>query len=185
MESRMEEKKTALVLGATGGIGGPAGAALRPHRWGLRAKDPRPRRRAGGRAASPLWREHSPQRPLTRKGAIRAEMERRLREAAENGVRTLIVRAGDFFGPRGANNWFSQGLVRPGRPLGLVTYPGKAGVGHAWAYLPDLAETMAQLAGRDAALGAFETFHFGGHWDADGTQIVAAVRRVIGNPTLS
>jgi hypothetical protein len=29
----------------------------------------------------------------------------------------LIVRAGDFFGPRAANNWFSHGLVTPGKPL--------------------------------------------------------------------
>jgi nucleoside-diphosphate-sugar epimerase len=32
----------------------------------------------------------------------------------------------------------------------------------------------------EAALGKFETFHFRGHWDADGSEMVAAIRRVAG-----
>ena len=42
--------------------------------------------------------EDSPQHPQTRKGAIRVEMERRLKAAAEGGTPVIIVRAGDFFG---------------------------------------------------------------------------------------
>ena len=120
--------------------------------------------------------ESTPQIPTSRKGAIRVEMEARLRSAAGEGVRVLIVRAGDFFGPRPGNNWFSQGLVKPG----VITYPGRAGVGHAWAYLPDLADTMVRLAEQERRLGVFESVHFRGHWDADGTQMVAAIRRVAG-----
>ncbi|OYD84114.1 SDR family oxidoreductase [Azospirillum brasilense] len=137
-----------------------------------------------GPDALPLLDESSPQTPLTRKGAIRVEMERRLRMASDKGdVRVLIVRAGDFFGPGAGNNWFSQGLVKPGRPLRSITYPGKAGVGHQWAYLPDVAETMARLAEREAP-DAFATFHMGGHWDEDGTQVLEAIRRVVGEPDL-
>jgi nucleoside-diphosphate-sugar epimerase len=133
----------------------------------------------------PDLREDSPQNPLTRKGAIRAEMERRLREASASGVRSLVVRAGDFFGPAAGNNWFSQGLVKPGRPVRAITYPGRRpGLGHSWAYLPDLADAMVRLLELEGKLGAFETFHFGGHWDADGTQIVDAIRRVTGNSRL-
>ena len=128
--------------------------------------------------------ESSQQNPLTRKGAIRVAMERRLRAAAVTGVRTLIVRAGDFFGPKAANNWFSQGLVKPGRKVSAVGYPGKAGVGHQWAYLPDVAETMVRLVEREETLEAFSTFHMEGHWDADGTQMVAAIRRVVRKPDL-
>ncbi|WP_188260122.1 SDR family oxidoreductase [Azospirillum tabaci] len=137
-----------------------------------------------GPDAFPLLDESSPQTPLTRKGAIRVEMERRLRMASDKGdVRVLIVRAGDFFGPGAGNNWFSQGLVKPGRPLRSITYPGKAGVGHQWAYLPDVAETMARLAEREAQ-DAFATFHMGGHWDEDGTRVMEAIRRVVGEPEL-
>ena len=66
-------------------------------------------------------------------------MERRLAAA---GVPVLIVRAGDFFGPGAGNNWFAQGLVKPGRPLASVTLPGDPGIGHQWAYVPDVAETV-------------------------------------------
>lgn len=132
----------------------------------------------------PLVAESAPQRPLTRKGAIRVRMEQALREAADGGVRSLIVRAGDFFGPRPGNNWFSMGLVKPGRTIRSITYPGAPGVGHSWAYLPDLAETIARLVQRDEQLGAFELFHFGGHWDADGSAMISAIRGALGEPAL-
>lgn len=137
-----------------------------------------------GPDAFPTLTEKSPQNPITRKGAIRVAMERRLREAAQQGARVLIVRAGDFFGPRAANNWFSQGIVKPGQPLSAVSYPGKVGVGHQWAYLPDVAETMLQLVAREKSLGAFETFHMEGYWDEDGTGMMGAIRRVCGKPGL-
>ncbi|WGG51843.1 NAD(P)H-binding protein [Rugamonas sp. DEMB1] len=118
------------------------------------------------------------QRPLTRKGAIRVELERRLELAAADGVRGLIVRAGDFFGPGAANNWFSQGLVKPGRPLRVVNNPGRAGVGHQWAYLPDVAETICRLVAIEQRLDDFARFHMDGHWDADGTRMAATVAHV-------
>jgi nucleoside-diphosphate-sugar epimerase len=112
-------------------------------------------------------------------------MERRLREASEHeGVRVLIVRAGDFFGPRAGNNWFSQGLVKPGQPVRTILYPGKPATGHAWAYLPDLAETMARLMEQESRLAVFETFHFGGHWDADGSALVRSIQHVSGQKTV-
>lgn len=239
--------RTALVLGATGGIGGETAAALARHGWRIRAllRDParaQPgwevvagdamdaaavRRAAEGAAvilhavnppgyrnwaglvlpmidntiaaarasgarillpgtiynygpdAFPLLSEDSPQNPATRKGAIRVEMERRL---AGPGVRSLILRAGDFFGPRPGNTWFSQALVKPGRRLHAVTSPGRPGIGHAWAYLPDLAETFCRLADREQDLEPFARFHFAGHWDEDGTGMAAAIARALGRP---
>jgi nucleoside-diphosphate-sugar epimerase len=250
----MTEEKIALVLGATGGIGGEVARFLQARGWRIRALH-----RRGGAAARadgfdwlqgdamkpddvvaaargasiivhgvnppgyrnwgalvlpmleasiaaakasgariilpgtvynfgpdawPTLREDSPQNPLTRKGAIRATMERRLRAAANEGVRSLIVRAGDFFGPRAANNWFSQGLIRPGQPVKTIAYPGRKGVGHQWAYLPDVAEAMARLIERGDRLGAFEVFHFDGQWDSDGAALVAAIARAVGKPGL-
>src|SRR6516162_8942495 len=90
--------------------------------------------------------EESPQNPLTRKGAIRVEMERRLESFSRNGGRALIVRAGDFFGPTASgNSWFTQGLVTPGRSVRKISYPGAPGVGHQWSYLPDVARTIVEL----------------------------------------
>ena len=237
-------QQTALVLGATGGIGGEVARRLQARGWHVRALHRPPQVGAGGldwikgdalssvdvaRAAEgasllvhgvnppgyrnwgglvlpmldntiaaakrhgarillpgtvynfgpeafPLIDEDAPQRPLTRKGHIRVEMEKRLERAAEAGeARALVVRAGDFFGPRAANNWFSQGLVKPGRPLRSITYPGRPGVGHQWAYLPDVAETMVRLVEQD--LPDFARFHMNGHWDEDGTRMIDAIRR--------
>lgn len=69
-----------------------------------------------GADAFPVLREDAPQHPVTRKGAIRVELERRLQDASTRGVRAIVVRAGDFFGPQLGNSWFSQGLVSPGGP---------------------------------------------------------------------
>jgi nucleoside-diphosphate-sugar epimerase len=252
----MARNRTALVLGATGGIGGEVARRLLARGWTVRAlhRDAAGRAARGGgltwvqgdaldaaqvRAAArgasllvhavnpPGYRnwgalvlpmlestlaaaretgarvllpgtvynygpeafahldEQAPQRPRTRKGALRVELERRLEAAAVRGeARVLVVRAGDYFGPRAGNSWFSQGLVRPGRPVTSVTLPGAPGVGHAWAYLPDVAETMVRLLEREEALAPFDTFHLEGHWDADGTGMLEAIRRVVGRPAL-
>lgn len=135
-------------------------------------------------ADGPLIAESAPQRPRTRKGKIRVAMEARLETAAAQGVRSVILRAGDYFGPNAGNNWFGQALVAPGKTLEAITYPGKAGVGHAWAYLPDVAEAFARLADREQELPAFARFHFDGHWDADGAAMTAAIRRAAGVSTL-
>lgn len=132
-----------------------------------------------GPDALPVLRENSPQHPQTRKGAIRVEMEQRLRNATGNGARVLIVRAGDFFGPQTGNSWFSQGLVKPGKPIKAVSYPGAQGVAHQWAYLPDVARTMVELLERRTTLDAFESFHMAGHMDADGTRMSCAIQRVV------
>lgn len=131
----------------------------------------------------PLIAETAAQRPLTRKGRIRAEMERRL-EGASKTVPVLIVRAGDFFGPSVGNSWFGQGIVKPGRPVTAVTYPGRPDAGHAFAYLPDLAETFAALIDRADELPAFARFHFAGHDFARGIEIAERVRVVAGRPDL-
>lgn len=240
---------TALVLGATGGVGGEAAQQLRDAGWGVRALargletetaqrdgmtwlrgdamnrqdvaraaqgcevivhavNPPGYRRWGelvlpmidntiavaaaqgativlpgtvynyGPDAFPVLTETSPQHPLTRKGAIRVELERRLQVASERGARVIVLRAGDFFGPRAGNNWFSQGLVKPGRPVTTVQTPGARGVGHQWSYLPDVARTLVQLLARRAELAPFAPFHMAGHWDPDGTHMAAAIVRV-------
>ena len=137
-----------------------------------------------GPDAFPVLREDSPQTATTHKGMIRIALENRLEDASRQGVPSLIVRFGDFFGPKPGNNWFSQGMVSPNRPLDSIAYPGKNGVGHDWAYLPDAGEAFALLMDRETELGDFARFHFRGFWDKDGTGMVAAIRRVTGKPGL-
>ena len=130
-----------------------------------------------GPDAFPLLTEDSRQHPATRKGAIRVELEQRLRAATAQGARVIIVRAGDFFGPQAGNSWFPQGLIKPGQPITAVNLPGEPGVGHQWSHLPDVARTMVALLARRDRLEPFAPFHMAGHWDADGTQMAAAIQR--------
>ena len=169
------ESNTALVLGATGGIGGEMARQLRDAGWTVRALrrsgeqqierrdamnredvlaaaegcsvivhavNPPGYRRWGelvlpmldntiaaahangativlpgtvynyGPSSFPTLHEDSPQQPITRKGSIRVEMEQRLKQASSQNCRVLLVRAGDFFGPKLGSSWFSQGMLR-------------------------------------------------------------------------
>lgn len=133
-----------------------------------------------GPDAFPVLTEDSRQHPTTRKGAIRVELERRLTAAAEAGdIRVIVVRAGDFFGPRCGNSWFTQGMVKPGAVVRAVQLPGRIGVGHQFSYLPDVARTMVELVQRRAELPAFASFHMNGHWDADGQEFGRAIQRAL------
>ncbi len=132
-----------------------------------------------GPDAGAVVTEASPEHPETRKGKLRVEMERRLQAS---GVRTLIVRAGDFFGPGiTTNSWFGQ-MVTPGKPVRRAVYPGVRGVGHAWAYLPDLAETMVRLVEQEDRLEPQAVFNFGGHWFERGEDMAQAILRVAERP---
>jgi len=132
-------------------------------------------------ARTPVIDENTPQNARTEKGRIRVALERKLAEAAPE-VPSLIVRAGDFFGPAARASWFAQAMVRPGRPVRTFTSMAP-GVPHAYAYLPDLAAAFAALLANPGRLRPHETLRFAGHWDATGTRMRDAVRRVVGeNP---
>jgi len=129
-------------------------------------------------AATPVLREDSPQRPRGEKGRIRVELEGRL-EAASGICPALIVRAGDFIGADARSSWFAQSLVQPGKRVTRLINPGK-GVGHSWAYLPDLAEAFARLLAIPERLRPFERVQFEGIWDADGTLLPRVIRQIVG-----
>jgi nucleoside-diphosphate-sugar epimerase len=137
-----------------------------------------------GPDAGAVITELSLQNPRTRKGRIRVEMEAMLEAAAKHGTRALVIRAGDFFGPHQPASWFKDAMVKPGKPLTSVTYPGAHDAGHAWAYLPDLAATIVRLADIEASLPPFECLNFGGHWLPRGVQMAQAIARAAGNPQL-
>ncbi|WP_108125847.1 NAD(P)H-binding protein [Saccharospirillum mangrovi] len=123
--------------------------------------------------------ETAPQQPATEKGRVRVEMEAMLRQAAAQGVRVILVRAGDFYGPDSGMAVFNF-LVKRDRPVTKMLYPGALNVDHAWAYLPDLGETFAQLIERRADLPAYADFHFAGH-TMTGTQLLDTMRQVTQN----
>lgn len=123
--------------------------------------------------------EDTPQRPTTDKGRIRAEQEELYRNEADAGrVRTVLLRAGDFFGGKGTGSWFDL-IIASKLAKGVYTAPGPVDLVHAWAYLPDLARTFVALADRRESLGAYESFNLPGHSLTD-LEIKAAMGRVTG-----
>ena len=100
------------------------------------------------------WDESTPHRPVTRKGRIRSEVERRYRDAAADGVRTILLRAGDFIDPDSADSIMDIGYLR-NLSKGVVTSMGDPDAPRAHAYLPDMARAGVMLAERRAGLPAF------------------------------
>ena len=130
-----------------------------------------------GAGMPPVLDETTPMRPTSRKGKLRDEVELRLREASDRGVRTIILRAGDFFG-RGRGSWFDLVLIKE-IAKNRITYPGPLDVVHEWAYLPDYIDALIRLAGIRATLGPFETFGFPGH-SVTGQEFVTAIAKASG-----
>lgn len=104
------------------------------------------------------------QKPQTPRGAIRVRVEQMFEAAAARGdIQLIILRAGDFYGPDSSNDWFDLAMFREiGK--GRVATMGAPGVGHSWAYLPDLSRAFEALAAVRTTLGAVERFHFAGHY---------------------
>jgi len=125
--------------------------------------------------AGPAIAEDAPQAPVTRKGQVRVEMETMLREATDDGAKVLILRAGDFFGPAAPNSCLAWLTTRKAGRVTSVYRPGPAA--HAFAYLPDLAETLGRILEREDELADFEVFHFAGHWLEHGEDMAMAIRR--------
>lgn len=116
-----------------------------------------------------------PQEPPTPRGEIRKRVEAMLRHAAgRNNIQLIILRAGDFFGPESSGDWFDQVILREAGK-GRAAMPGRQGIGHSWAYLPDLGRAFEKLAWHRKELGAFENFHFAGNY-ATPEQMSAAIR---------
>lgn len=128
-----------------------------------------------GESMPALLNEHTPQLPTTRKGHIRAQMERELRELAERGeLRSVVVRAGDFFGG-GTGSWLDLVIVKQ-LPRGKLVYPGPLSVPHAWAFLPDLARAFSAVAQHVNELPAFADLPFAGH-TLTGEELHGAIAR--------
>jgi len=128
-----------------------------------------------GRGMPPVLDESTPMSATTRKGGMRVEMEQRIREACDRGMRAIVLRAGDFFGG-GSGSWFDLVIAKDiGR--GRLTYPGPLGVEHEWAYLPDFAATLVRLAELRASFSACETFGFPG-LAVTGQEFIATIEAV-------
>lgn len=106
-----------------------------------------------------IWSEDTPQRPVSRKGQIRMQMEARYRDS---GVQTIVLRAGNFIDPEG-NGDIMQLFVLRTVAKGRITMGGGPDVMQAWCYVPDWARAAVKLAQMRDQLARFEDIPFPGH----------------------
>lgn len=125
-----------------------------------------------------LLTEATPHRPTERKGRLREEMERAYAAAAAEGVRSIILRAGDFIEREKSGNWFDSQITRD-LAKGRMLYPGPLDRVHAWAYLPDMARAAVALAERRAELAPFAELGFPGY-SLTGRELADLLGRITG-----
>lgn len=104
-----------------------------------------------GQGSGPLLTTETPHCATNPLGRVRRRMEARYREA---GVRTIVLRAGDFIDTERSGNWY-EGVIAAKADRGVLTAPGRTDIPHAWAYLPDLARAAVQIC---AMRERFDTF---------------------------
>lgn len=110
--------------------------------------------------APSVWDEATPHQPTTRKGRIREEAEQAYKAS---GVRTIILRAGDFIDPTdGADDIMRLALLKD-IAKGKMSAFGATDNMHAFCYLPDWGRAAVALADIRGTLDTFEDIPFGGY----------------------
>lgn len=126
-----------------------------------------------GAGMPPLLREDTPEHPTARKGRLRRDLEAAMASRADHGLRSVVIRAGDFFGA-GTGTWFDLVLLKS-MAKGKLVYPGPTDLPHAWAWLPDLARVFVAVA-QARPDRAFTRLHYPGY-TLTGTELLDAVTR--------
>ena len=125
-----------------------------------------------GQSMPALLDESTPERPSSSKGRIRRDLEAEMAARSSQGLRSVVIRAGDFFGA-GTGSWLDQAIVKD-LARGRLVYPGPLDLPHAWAYLPDLARAFVAVARQPAAAPGVERLHFAGT-TLTGRELLAAL----------
>lgn len=131
-----------------------------------------------GRELPQQLTEETPFIANTAKAAQRIAMERVFKSAADEGVRTIVIRAGDFIG--GSGTWLDMAIAKS-LHKGVFTSMGNPQLAHAWAYLPDLARTFVMVAQCREQLSCFEVLHYPG-LTVSQSEILAAFESLMAQP---
>ncbi len=103
------------------------------------------------------WGPSTPQKPNTRKGAVRVQMEAEYRAS---GVPVILLRGGDFMDAAGKTQ--GMGMALRGLAKGKIMAFGGADVPRAYAYLPDMARAAVALAEARDRMPRFADIPFAG-----------------------
>ncbi len=131
-----------------------------------------------GAETPPPWSERSPHLAQNPLGRIRIAMEEAYRAS---GVKTILLRAGDFLDTEASGNWFDA-VMTAKLAKGKFVYPGNPDIPHAWAYLPDMARAAVALANQAGSLPDFADVPFPGY-TLTGRELHAAVNACLAKST--
>lgn len=124
--------------------------------------------------------EDAPMHADTEKGRLRVDLETMFETASAKGVRTIVLRAGDYFGGPVDGSWLDL-MIAKDLTKGRFIWPGRWDAPHAFAYMPDFARAFVAVAEKRAELPPFARLHFAGH-TATGEAFHAAMEAAIGRP---
>ncbi|OAN73703.1 epimerase [Jannaschia sp. EhC01] len=130
-----------------------------------------------GEGLPPVLSPDTPHKATHPLGLIRRRMEAAYRDA---GVKTIILRSGDYLDTEASGNWFDQ-IIAAKIGKGRLSYPGPLDHEHAWAFLPDVAEAGAQLLDDLVDLPPFSEFTFEGY-TLTGAEMGQALEAALGRP---
>lgn len=123
--------------------------------------------------------ETHPREPRALKGQLRKEQEDiALAADRRGGLRTLVLRLPDFYGPHAelslADQIFRGALAgKPANWLGSPDLP------HEFVFVPDVGPVLAELIGREDSFG--EAWNFGGPGATTGREFIAEAYRAAGS----
>jgi len=120
------------------------------------------------------------ERPDTPKARLRIALEAQMAAAAAQGLDSVVLRAGDFFGGSGPGTWLDMAMASK-LDQGVFVYPGPLNLVHAWAYLPDLAQAFVRVAERRTQMRGHQRFHFAGH-AVEGQVLLSTLEQLSARP---
>lgn len=101
----------------------------------------------------PIAEDH-PQQPSSSKGLVRKRLDDRLLQAArEDGLRVVIARAADFYGPHVRNSMLFHAAIERQLQRKRAQWLGNPDALHSYTYTLDAARALVMLALDDAANG--------------------------------
>jgi len=131
-----------------------------------------------GAPRTPKVDENHPRQPHTRKGRYRKEQEDIVLTAdLPDGLRTLVLRLPDFYGPNAENSLADQvfqGALK-GKP---AIWMGPVDLPHEFVFVPDVGPVVADLMERSDSFG--QAWNFGGPGTITGREFIGAVYAAAG-----
>ncbi len=127
--------------------------------------------------------ETAPINPPSKKGRVRAGIEKTIMDAAREGdIQALIARSADYYGPGAKNNSvLYQTLIKPLSQGKKATVLGGDGFKHSYTFTPDAGKATGILGNSDKAYG--QVWHLPtAHDPPTGKQWVEAIAKALDVP---